>query len=221
MPRRKRVPPQDTQDNGSRTGLDRLRQDGRKRARSTEQGHGQAGRISEVSSDSGFERVTKRKRSDTESQAPSVRSGSCFCRALQATASQGCNRRRYLEDQASMGVHTIAPTSPAGVEAAAHLPPTKGHAERGGRCNSCGLSPQVLLSVTKKALASDDSLLDNLPEGGETELLLSQSALLVLRSCSSIIQSHLISRLTDGPGRNDSKNLAKPSSSRLATSGLI
>lgn len=81
------------------------------------------------------------------------------------------------------------PTGPKGVEAPIRPPPAKARVGQASRCHTCGLSPPLLLGVAKKALTFGG--LDGLLESPEAELLPSQLALLVIRSCLSLIEHYI------------------------------
>ena len=74
------------------------------------------------------------------------------------------------------------------------------------RCDS----PPLLLGVAKKALAFGGW--DGLLEGPETELLPSQLALLVVRSCSSLIEDHISEGTRSAVTPRSSSNRVEPES---------
>ena len=187
-PRREAAPRQSTQDNDRRTSLDRLRLRGCKRTRSTE-GHPQARQLSDIDNDGRSERAAKRRKSAAESQSTTKRRRSRLCRGPTQQPREGLAASSSQTTMLAIGVQSGVPTGPKGVEVAASSLPAKECTGQTNRCYACGISPPVLLGVAKKALAFGG--LDSLLEGPETELLPSQSAILVMRSCLSLIEKHI------------------------------
>ncbi|KAK4148417.1 hypothetical protein C8A00DRAFT_19746, partial [Chaetomidium leptoderma] len=178
--------PHSMQANSRRTSLDRHR--GRKRIRSVER-YLQTTQLSDIDRDSSLERAVKRRRSAAESQTTTVRRSSRLCRSPQQQPRKVLAASGPKTTMLGARVRGGAPTGPKGVEAAAFPSPDKEHPGQASRCRACGLSPPLLLGVAKKALAFGGW--DGLLEGPETELLPSQLALLVVRSCLSLIENHI------------------------------
>ena len=186
--RRAAAPPQSMQDNDRGKSLDRLRPRGCKRIRSVE-GHLQARQLSDIDRDSSLERAAKRRRSAAESQTTTVRRSSRLCRGPTQHPREGLAASSPQTAMLGIRFQSGAPTGPKGVEVAASSSPVKECTGQANRCYACGLSPPLLLGVAKKALAFGG--LGGLLEGPETELLPSQLAILVMRSCLSLIENHV------------------------------
>ena len=107
-------------------------------------------------------------------------------------------------------IQSGVPTSPKGVEVAASSSPAKECTGQANRCYACGLSPPLLLRVAKKALAFGG--LDGLLEGPEAELMPSQLALLVMRSCLSLIENHISEGTGSAVTPRASSNRVEPES---------
>ena len=200
-PDREAEPPQSIQDNDRGKRLGRLRQRGCKRTRFVE-GHPQARQLSDIDRDSNLERAPKRRRSAAEKQTTTVRRSSRLWRGSTQQPREGLATASPQTTMLGIRVQSDVPTGFEGVEATASSSPARECTRQANRCYACGLSPRLLLGVAKKALALGS--LDSLLEGPETELLPSQLAILVMRSCFSLIENHVSGRRA---GRSDPTNL--------------